>query len=183
VRRDVAGGAGYAWFREWTTGRRDGVRRTHYHSTWSGITDDEQASAVAEISNDVWRRLAGAWSEKAHGWKRIYDAGGLTRYVAGLAAHHLKWEQAPPPGWSGRRFGTSKGFYALDARELRALATEAVRDARLVHHLENTMADDDGLPDGLTIDIWDEVLTQRLQEAQSRPKPAVVRVPDGFWRR
>jgi hypothetical protein len=182
VRREVEPTAGYAWFREWTTGKSDGIRRTHYHSTWTSIRDDQQAKAVADVSNDVWKRLAGAWSEKAHGYKRIYDAGGLARYIAGLAGHHLKSEQAPPPGWSGRRVGTSRGFYSMDARELRREAMTAVRDERLVHHLERTMAEDDGLPDGLTIDIWDDVLTGLLEEARARPKPTVIRVRDGFWK-
>jgi hypothetical protein len=179
VRREIAPDAGYAWFREWTTGRNDGVRRTHYHSTWSGISDDAQASGVAEISNDIWKRLAGAHSEKAHGYKRIWNAGGLARYVAGLAGHHMKQGQAPPPGWSGRRFGTSRGFYAVDARELRAEAESVVRDERLVHRLTREIFDQSGI-DHLPEEIVDELLTVQLEEARQRPRPTVVRTPRGW---
>jgi hypothetical protein len=182
VRREVNPEAGYAWFREWTTGegpRSDGVRRTHYHSTWA-LDDDDQAQAVARISNDVWGRLTAATSERAHGWKRVYDAGGLARYIAGLVGHHLKQGQAPPAGWSGRRFGTSRGFYAIDSRELDKRAIAAVRDERLVHHLERAMADDDAIPDGLPVEIWDDVLTRRFDEAKQRPAPRIVRLSNGW---
>ena len=158
MRREVHPRAGYAWFREWTTGKSDGVRRTHYHSTWTRIETDEAGAAVAAISNEVWARLAGAWSEKAHGFKRIYDAGGLARYVAGLAGHHLKTGQAPPPGWSGRRVGTSRGFYGGDARELRTEAETLVRDERLSHRLLVELFD--GAPDSLPLEIVDEVLNR-----------------------
>lgn len=180
VRREVCPNAAYWWAREWTTGARDGVRRTHYHSTWT-LDGDDQAEAVAAISNEVWKRLAGAWSERAHGWKRVWDAGGLARYIAGLTGHHLKSGQAPPPGWAGRRVGSSRGYYAIDARELRQRAVEAVRDERLRFHLERAMADEEGLPDGLPEHIWDELLTARLEEARQRPKPRVVRIRPGHW--
>lgn len=179
VRREVRDDAAYFWAREWTTGRNDGVRRTHYHSVWV-LDDDDQAAEVARISNEVWGRLAGAYSEKAHGWQRVWDAGGLTRYMAGLIGHHLKEGQAPPPGWSGRRSGASRGFYACDARELRKEAKAAVRDERLRYHLEHAMADEDWVPDRLPIEIWDELLTARLEEVRARPQPRVVRL-DRPW--
>jgi hypothetical protein len=180
VRRDVCPTARYAWFREWTEGRNDGVRRTHYHSTWA-LDSDDQAAAVAAVSNRVWASRAGAWSEKAHGWKVVYDAGGLTRYIAGLVGHHLKSNQAPPPGWSGRRFGTSRGFYAIDTRDLDKQARTMVRDERLRHHLEQTMGDELNVPDGLPLEIWDELLTKRLETARQRPAPKIVRVRRGTW--
>lgn len=180
VRRDVCADARYAWFREWTTGNKDGVRRTHYHSTWA-LDDDDQAAHVAAISNAVWKSRTNAWSEKAHGWKPVYDAGGLTRYIAGLVGHHLKANQAPPPGWVGRRFGTSRGFYAIDTRELDRQARAIVRDDRLVHHLERVLIDRIDPPDGLPIEILDDVLTPMLQEALERarslPPPRIVPVP------
>jgi hypothetical protein len=181
VRREVRRGAGYAWFREWTTGRSDGVRRTHYHSTWTHLDGDDEGAAVAEISNQVWKRLAGAWSEKAHGYKRIYDAGGLARYVAGLAGHHLKTGQALPPGWSGRRVGTSRGFYAGEPRELRAEAEALVRDERLAHRLLVELLN--AAPDTLPAEIVDELLTAQLEHARAQPRPRVITVSDDFWER
>lgn len=178
VRRDVNATTRYAWFREWTTGKSDGIRRTHYHSTWA-LNDDDQAQAVKQISLDVWAARAGAYSEKAHGWKRVWDAGGLTRYIAGLVGHHLKEGQAPPPGWSGRRFGTSRGFYAIDSRELDRQAKAAARDSRLRHVLEVEAAE--SAPDGLPEWILDEVVTKRLEAAREAPAPRVVRIRPGFW--
>lgn len=178
VRREVHPDTRYAWFREWTTGKRDGIRRTHYHSIWSHL-DERQGHAVASISHEVWGRIAGAYSEHAHGAQRVWDAGGLARYVAGLAGHHLKAGQAPPPGWSGRRFGTSRGFYATDPSELRKEATAAVRDARLVAHLERVMADDGITPADLPDEIWDELLTDRLEAARARPPVRIVRIAPG----
>jgi hypothetical protein len=179
VRRDVDPTTRYAWFREWTTGKNgDGVRRTHYHSVWA-LSDDDHAESVRQISRDVWASRAGAYSEKAHGWKRVWDAGGLTRYIAGLVGHHLKEGQAPPPGWAGRRFGTSQGYYAIDSRELDRQAKAAARDSRLRHHLEHAMAE--SAPEGLPYDIWDEVVTKRLEAARDAPRPRIVRIRPGFW--
>jgi hypothetical protein len=173
----------YAWFREWSVKPIHGtdLRRTHYHSTWA-LDDDDQAQAVAEISHEVWGRLTGAHAAEAHGWTRIWDAGGLTRYLAGLVGHHLKEGQAPPPGWSGRRFGTSRGFYPDDPRELGRQAKALVRDDRLRWHLERTMADDDTIPDHLPSDIWDDVLTARIDEARARPPVRIVPVHPDHWK-
>lgn len=178
--RKVAPDASYAWFREWTTGRYDGIRRTHYHSTWA-LDDDAQAAKVAEISREVWTRIAGAWSPDGHGWKRVWDAGGLARYIAGLVGHHMKHEQQAPPEWSGRRYGTSRGFYAIDSRELDRQAKAAVSDERLRHHLEAAMFDDGYTPDELPDDIWDELLTERLAVARERRNHArIVRLPNAW---
>lgn len=186
ARREVNAEASYAWFREWTTGegrRSDGVRRTHYHSVWA-LEDDDQAAAVAAISHDVWGRIASATSEEAHGWKRVYDAGGLARYIAGLVGHHLKQGQAPPPGWAGRRFGTSRGFYAIAVDELDRQARELVRDERIRHRVERELVDELDPPEGLPEWILDDVLTplleRRLEEVRSRPKPRIVRLGRGW---
>jgi hypothetical protein len=182
VRREVCPDVQYAWFREWTTGRHDaqGVRRTHYHSIWTHL-DGEQAAAVVEISREVWTRLTNAWSEQAHGYERIWDAGGLARYVAGLAGHHLKTGQAPPAGWRGRRYGTSRRFYGTDARELRAEAEALVRDQRIAYHLARELTG--ARPDALPVAISDESLTARMDEARARPKLRVVAVREDFWER
>lgn len=197
ARKYVDPDASYAWFREWTEGRNDGVRRTHYHSTWS--TDAVHGEALAEISREVWSRLTGAYSPKAHGHQPIWDAGGLARYVAGLAGHHLKSNQAPPPGWSGRRFGTSRGFYATDALELRKEAEAAVRDERIAFRLRQAIE-----PPHLTAETiiermqgaeldamqalrqlvdehYDQELTQLLEEVRKQPPVRVVRIKPGTF--
>jgi len=114
VRREVARDFQYAWMREWTTGaarRSGGIRRTHKHWLPKGVTD-EDAPTVVQVAADVWGRVAGA---ERHFIRPVWDAGGLARYMAGLVGHHLKESQAPPPGWRGRRIGTSRGFYVVPA--------------------------------------------------------------------
>jgi hypothetical protein len=45
------------------------------------------------------------------------------------------------------------------------------------------MASDDAIPDGLPAEIWDELLTARLEEARAQPRPKVIAVADDFWER
>lgn len=181
VRKEVCPESGFFWVRERTTGRRDGIRRTHYHSGWNTLEGDDQAAAVAAISNQVWGRIAGAYSERAHGWQRVWDAGGLARYMAGLVGHHLKESQALGPEFKGRRFAVSRGFYAIESSELNKRARAAVRDQRLVYRLEKAMASDESVPDALPEEIWDEMLTKRLEAARALPKARIVPVPRGYW--
>jgi hypothetical protein len=181
VRSEVCPDARYAWCREFTP--RDEThdwKRTHYHSVWA-LDDDDQAQAVAAISNKVWGRLTGATSDKAHGWQRVWDAGGLVRYMAGLVGHHLKESQQPVAQWRGRRFGTSRGYYAIDTRELDRQAKQVVRDQRLVHALEQELVA--AVPDGLPEFIFDEVLTARLDRARSMPPARIVPVSLDRWAR
>jgi hypothetical protein len=49
-----------------------------------------------------------------------------------LALHFLKESQAPPRGWRGHRFMTSRGYLARSAAELRADARRSLRLKRLL---------------------------------------------------
>jgi hypothetical protein len=186
VRRSLGRPVPYAWFKERTTGeapRSGGIRRLHFHSAWSGLRDDEGA-AVRDISQDVFGRLTGAYSERAHGVKRVWDTGGLTRYFAGLVGHHLKYEQsAAAEGERVRRVGTSRGYYVTDPAELRREATVVVRDERVAYRLFRAIVE--AVPDGLPEHIVDEVLTERLRavKAAGRPSCRVVPVPANWWTR
>jgi hypothetical protein len=180
VRREITGDFQYAWMREWTTGRArrsGGVRRTHKHWLPKGVSEDD-ADALLGVAADVWGRIAGA---ERHFVKRVWDAGGLARYMAGLVGHHLKETQAPPAGWRGRRVGTSRAYYIKPAAELRARAEELTRDRALVHRLEAELTDE--LPDGITEDVFDDVLTLRFEQAKAQPPPRVVAVPRDYWER
>jgi len=180
IRRDVAPNFQYAWMREWTTGRgtrAGGHRRTHKHWCGKGVTV-EDAEAITSVAADVWGRLTGATEHRA---QPVWDAGGLGRYVAGLVGHHLKESQAPPPGWKGRRFGTSKAYYTVPASELRARAETAVRDQRLVHRLEYELASEFEARDIIDATIFDEVLTVRYEAALRQPKPTVRQIPYRAW--
>lgn len=185
VRRDVTPTFDYCWLREWTSGHgrnSGGIRRTHKH--WLvKRAGEEHADGIRQVAIDVYGRITGATH---HHVQRVWDAGGIGRYVAGLVGHHLKLGQAPPPGWQGRRHGTSRGYYASPASDLREQANHAVRDSRLRHRLERELADDTaswGDDFAIPADLWDDVLTRRLEEARARPKPPVVSVPFDYWLR
>lgn len=189
VRREISAAFEYAWLREWTSGEAPtsgGVRRTHYHWPCKGIRR-EHGAGLARVASEVWAKRAGA---PVVGVKPVWDAAGLGRYLAGLVGHHLKAEQAPPPGWSGRRFGASRGYYSLPAAELRARAEELVREARLVGRLERELVrlgyDGREWPDWLDgpwADAFVDALEDEYVRAIRQPPPRVVRVPYDYWQR
>jgi hypothetical protein len=186
VRREVGRAVPYAWFKERTTGeapRSGGVRRVHFHSAWSGLSDEE-GGCVRDVSREVFGRLTGAYSRKGHGVQRVWDTGGLVRYFAGLVGHHLKHEQsAAVEGARVRRVGTSRGYYVTDPKELRREAAAIVRDERIEYRLRASILE--GVADGLPEWILDEVLTERLRELQGQERPSyrVVKVARGWWSR
>jgi len=180
VRRSVAPGFQYAWCREWTTGRAarsGGARRTHYHWSLKGVEREHQA-ALSRAASEVWGRRSGGY---ICGVQPCWDAAGIGRYMASLVGHHLKAAQAPPPGWEGRRVGTSKGYYALPARELRARAETLVREDALLWRLERVVSDE-VLGDVNTLDAftYDEFVVPALEaeyvRALREPAPMVVPV-------
>jgi hypothetical protein len=180
VRREVTPECQYVWMREWTTGRArrsGGLRRTHKHWLPKCVSEAHSEALVA-VAADVWGRIAGA---ERHFVSRVWDAGGLARYMAGLVGHHLKETQAPPEGWRGRRVGTSRAYYVKPAAELRARAEELTRDRALIRRLETELVDE--LPDGVTADVFDDLLTARFEQAKLEPPPRVVAVPPDYWER
>jgi hypothetical protein len=64
----------------------------------------------------------------------IRDAGGLFPY---LALHFQKESQAPPEGWRGHRFRSSRGYFgAGSAKAAREQARESLRGKRAIHRLQ-----------------------------------------------
>jgi hypothetical protein len=184
VRREVAPSFQYAWLREWTTGHglhSGGVRRTHKHFLGKGVSE-EDCDPLVICARDVWGRIAGATQHHA---QPVWDAGGVARYVAGLVEHHLKEGQAPPAGWKGRRFGTSKGYYSRPASELRAEAEEAVHDERLRCRLEAALRDElEEIGAGpISDEALEALLAIRFGEERAKPSPRVVSVAWDFWLR
>lgn len=101
----------FCGFVEWTTGkarRSGGLRRLHTH--WLVKHDQALDVAAAEAwVSSTWARLwNGSWRVQL---AELRHAGGVVGY---LALHHEKMEQAPPPGWTGRRLRPSKGYFAVD---------------------------------------------------------------------
>jgi hypothetical protein len=180
IRRDVSPAFEYAWLREWTTGfgpRADGRRRTHKHWLAKHV-EPTQVDAILGVARDVWGRVAGATE---HFVQEVWNAGGIARYVAGLAGHHLKESQAPPPGWIGRRFGTSRRYFVRLAAELRREAEVAVRDERLRVRLETAMREAFEASGPLSGEEMDAALTRAVERVRQAPKPRLVEVPGLYW--
>ena len=108
----------YCGFIEWTTGKAatsGGLRRLHSH--WLVKLDQAlDLDAVQAWVSDEWRKLTGAWVVQL---AELRTVGGVVGY---LALHHEKMEQAPPPGWTGRRLRPSRGYFAVSGREMRSRA-------------------------------------------------------------
>lgn len=134
----------YCGFVEWTTGegpRSGGRRRLHSH--WlvkglaMGVGDRVTASEGREPCTcgdslvcvecwtaAEWRKLTGAWIVQA---RELRSVGGVVGY---LALHHEKMEQAPPPGWTGRRLRPSRGYFARPGAERRERARSWLSERR-----------------------------------------------------
>jgi hypothetical protein len=148
----------YCGFVEWTTGTAKGSggrRRIHVHYLIKGLAlgpgevvsrADERARAIRSgqaFARSVpctcnrpsscvecwtraeWRALSGAWVVEA---RELRTVGGATAY---LALHHEKAQQAPPKGWSGKRFRPSKGYFNAPIAELRAEARLRLTEHRV----------------------------------------------------
>jgi hypothetical protein len=86
------------------------------HSHWLIKCDPLDRVAVEAWASRTWQKYHGAWRVEL---AELRSVGGVVGY---LALHHEKMEQAPPPGWTGRRLRPSRGYFAVSGREIRARA-------------------------------------------------------------
>jgi hypothetical protein len=108
----------YSLFAEWTTGRAatsGGHRRLHLHGMLKGVEYDQVAD-LDHLVRDIWSGYTGAQYIGFEPLRTVPDA------IAYLARHHQKPDQAPPPGWSGRRLRTSRRYFNEPIAQLRAAA-------------------------------------------------------------
>jgi hypothetical protein len=106
----------YAAQLEYTTGEGEragldaitggGIRRPHWNLLFKGIPAVARRRA-RRIIVDTWCRNVDA-SKRAQFVGEISDAGGLIRYVS---LHFAKAPQAPPEGFSGQRFSSSRDYF------------------------------------------------------------------------
>lgn len=116
----------YCGFIEWTTGdgpRSGGFRRMHSHWLLKGLSADD-LEAVELWASQEWRKLTGAWVVQL---AELRTVGGIVGY---LALHHEKLSQAPPEGWSGKRFRPSKGYFGAPVAHLRQRARDWLCERR-----------------------------------------------------
>lgn len=165
LRREV-GPAQYLGLLEWTTGRAatsGGHRRMHQHTLVKGLPDDVDLDDLWRHGKTRWERLTGAYRIEL---RELRTPMGALAYTVG---HHHKGDQAPPPGWSGKRFRPSKGYFERPIVELRAEAardrSRRVRLLKLVDELQEQDVD----PDQLDEELWQQLL-------KPPAPPTVVRV-------
>lgn len=152
---------------EFTTGygpRARGRRRPHWNALLKGIpvADLDQAR---EVVARVWCGQVDAEPERQH-VGAVADAGGLMRY---LALHFQKESQAPPKGWRGHRFTSSRGYFPEGAAVAREKAKQSLRLGRAVHWA-NAVAESAWLDDDHVLDVHDleRLIEERLREDAAR---------------
>lgn len=119
---------------EFTTGygsRSGGLRRPHWNLLLKGIPAAE-VDAVREIVPRVWCNHVDALPGLQHVGP-VREAGGLMRY---LALHFMKESQAPPKGWKGHRFTSSRGYFPEGAPAARKRARDVLRLERELWRLD-----------------------------------------------
>lgn len=110
---------------EFTTGlgtNSGGERRPHWNDTWKGVPVDD--------AEELQHVLATAWCARVDALPRgqhvttVHETGGLMRY---LALHFQKESQAPPHGWRGHRFRTTRGYLVQSLEDARNEARQGLR--------------------------------------------------------
>jgi hypothetical protein len=142
---------------EFTTGRgarSGGRRRMHQHTLVKGLPADADLDALWREGKARWERLTGAYRVEL---RQLHSAGGATRYIV---AHHHKADQAPPIGWSGKRFRPSKGYFSQPVGELRRQVAEKMRAVAATRSLQATLDNVCDEPGNFDDEEWGKLLDQ-----------------------
>jgi hypothetical protein len=173
LRRDQPGESiEYLGFVEFTRGLSDGVRRPHVHHLVKGLgrPSSERVKALEARVSELWHRYTGdAWVVECRPLRTPTGA------IAYLALHHHKAEQAPPKGWSGKRFRPSKGYFSRPVGELRAEARALLQDQRI----ERALMEHFDLPDVLPGEYLDDLILDNIDWARAevaKSAPAFVSI-------
>lgn len=113
---------------EFTTGyglRSGGDRRPHWNDLWKGVPI-EDAQELHAVLADAWCSRVAA-EPQAQYVGEVSMVGGLMRY---LALHFQKSDQAPPTGWRGHRFRTTRGYLDRPMAQAREEARASLRYRR-----------------------------------------------------
>jgi hypothetical protein len=100
----------YGWCIEFTTGyaaTSGGERRPHWNFLLKGGPQAADVWVIRELVNRIWCGNVDA-EPQGQCVKTLYDAGGLIGYITN---HFQKASQRPPQGFSGHRFGCSRGYF------------------------------------------------------------------------
>jgi hypothetical protein len=112
---------------EFTTGRSTYSRGRRFPH-WNDLVKNVTAADIPALQEAtlVWCERQGA-DPRAQYVGEVTNAGGLMRYVA---LHFAKTQQAPPKGWRGHRFRTTRGYLGRPMKDARAEAREVLRARR-----------------------------------------------------
>jgi hypothetical protein len=152
---------------EFTTGygpRSGGQRRPHWNALLKGVPVGDVDEA-REVVARVWCGQVDAEISRQHVGP-VADAGGLMRY---LALHFQKESQAPPKGWRGHRFVSSRRYFPNGVPAARERARESLKLGRAVFWA-NAVAEAQWLDHGHELDAEDleELVAERLLEEAAR---------------
>lgn len=157
----------YLGMMEWTTGRgarSGGRRRVHQHLLLRGVAAEE-CDDLERVVRKVWQARTGASRVEL---RELRSAAGATAYVV---AHHHKTEQAPPPGFKGRRLRHSKGYFEDGIAELRG-RVKAIEAANRLQRSARRLVDWDYL-DGAPDEVVDAELRAAVAEAEAEQSGVV----------
>ncbi len=152
---------------EFTTGygpRSEGRRRPHWNALLKGVPVADVDEA-AEVVARVWCGQVDAEPSRQH-VAPVFEVGGLMRY---LALHFQKESQAPPKGWKGHRFTSSRGYFPEGAPVARERAKRSLRLGRAVFWA-NAVAEGKWLDEDVVMgsDELEAIIEERLLEEASR---------------
>jgi hypothetical protein len=166
LRREFGPAVAYLLMMEWTTGRGGHGRLPHGHLLVKRLPEGLDLSPGCELWRQIkkrWERSTGAWMVEL---RELRTPAGAIAYMVG---HHHKREQAPPEGWSGKRFRPSRNYFDRPVCELREHVrfdrAVRMRSERLLESLQDQGVDPDQLDPALL-----------FEQAQPGPPPELVRV-------
>jgi hypothetical protein len=166
LRREFGSELAYLLVMEWSTGSGGHGRLPHGHLLVKRLPSDVDLSPGCAL----WRELKHRWELQTGAWRvelrELKTPAGAIAYMVG---HHHKSEQAPPAGWSGKRFRPSRNYFDEPVRSLR----ERVRHDRAVQKrtqwLLGELAERGVDPDQLDDEMW-------AQQSKPGPAPRLVQV-------
>lgn len=168
LRREFGEDVAYLLLMEWTTGSGGHGRLPHGHLLIKRLPADLDLSPGCDLWRDVkrrWERSTGAWRVEL---RELRTAGGAIAYMVG---HHHKGEQAPPEGWSGKRFRPSQNYFVRPVVDLRAEARrERLRSMALLELAE--------IHGDVLLELAADTIESMVDELIGDEPPELVRVQE-----
>jgi hypothetical protein len=144
--RSEVGDVEYLALMEWTVRSR----LMHQHTLVKGLPSGS-CDPLWRAGKRRWEKLTGAYRVEL---RELRTPAGAIAY---MVAHHHKREQAPPAGWSGKRFRPSRHYFERPIAQLRAEVkadhAERARVERLVREAAEHDLDEHELQELLELPV------------------------------